>query len=209
MAGRKFPEAQRREQILDATLEVAKREKLDGLTMRMVAAEAGLSTGLIFFHFKSKEVLLAALLDHLLDRLAAPRSFEDGLLERLPGERLRQFIQLEIEQLPQRRAWVELYFDFWVMATRHPETRTKIRDGLERYRSLIRPYAWAAIHADPDRYADISPGGLAAVAVSFIEGCAIQAITDPDHFDVGSYVQTIHALVTAPGSRPDPDGAAG
>ena len=54
MARQRVPEAVRREQILNAAHEVALREGIDGMTVRAVAAEAGVSHGLLIFYFEQK-----------------------------------------------------------------------------------------------------------------------------------------------------------
>ena len=66
MPGPKVPEDQRREEVLAAAYRVATRDRLGGLTTRAVAKEAGVSNGLVFFHFVSREGLVLALLDRLL-----------------------------------------------------------------------------------------------------------------------------------------------
>src|SRR5687767_11445787 len=68
MPGRKEPEDKRRDAILRAAYTVAARERLGGVTARAVAAEAGVSSGLVFFYFESIDNLLVALLDWLLER---------------------------------------------------------------------------------------------------------------------------------------------
>ena len=83
MPGTKAPESTRREQILRAAYEVAAREGLDGTTVLQVAAEAGLSPGLVLFHFKTKRQLLLALLDWLLATTTVLHVGED--VARLPS----------------------------------------------------------------------------------------------------------------------------
>jgi len=41
----------------------------------------------------------------------------------------------------------------------------------------------------------VTPNGLAAIAVSFINGCAVQAMIDPDHFDVGEYLASVQGIL--------------
>ncbi len=65
MPGQKAPEVARREQILNAAFRVALRERLAGVRIRDVAREADLSSGLVLFHFKTKDALIAALLEWL------------------------------------------------------------------------------------------------------------------------------------------------
>ena len=66
MPGRRAPEDARREQIVSAAYAVALRSGIAGVTLRAVAAEAGLSHGLLIFHFKGKAELVGALLDRVL-----------------------------------------------------------------------------------------------------------------------------------------------
>ncbi|MFI6577971.1 TetR/AcrR family transcriptional regulator [Nocardiopsis sp. NPDC050513] len=63
-----MPEPQRREQILDAVERLLGREGLHAVTMRAVAAEAGVSLRLVQYYGESKERLLTAALDRLADR---------------------------------------------------------------------------------------------------------------------------------------------
>lgn len=199
MPGRKVPEEQRRLEILKAAYRVAARERLTGLTAQAVAAEAGVSKGLVFFHFGNRDALLVSLLTWLLDiTLVAPEMAE--LLEgQTPAERMLSAIRRDVEWLPRQRDRVELFFDFWVMGTRHPEVQRAIRAALDRYRDAFRPLAEAVVEAEPERFGRVGAEGLAGVAAGFIEGCALQVVMDPDRFDVESYMRTIGALVAEPG----------
>lgn len=192
------PEDQRRDEILGAAYRVAARERLAGLTVRGVAAEAGVSSGLVLFYFSSKDALLAALLDWLLERTIVARVDEAVRELATPRERLLAVVGRDVERLPATRERVELFFDYWVMGTRHPEIQKKIRAALDRYRDALRPLAAEVVDAEPERYAGVSADGLAAVAAGFIEGCALQVVMDPERFDVGEYVRTLGAVVAEP-----------
>ena len=58
-----------RQRLIDATIAVAERDGVDGLTTRAITAEAGVSPGMFYGHFDSKESLLAAVVDHKADEL--------------------------------------------------------------------------------------------------------------------------------------------
>ena len=64
---RKAPRPVRRQQLIDATIIVLARKGYSALTVADVAKTAGLSVGIINFHFESKEKLLSACLAHLAD----------------------------------------------------------------------------------------------------------------------------------------------
>ena len=199
MGGRKQPEEQRREEILRAAFAVAARDRLTGVTARAVAAEAGVSSGLVFFHFHSVDALLVELLDWLLERtLVAGEVAFLVAADPDPATRMMAVIRRDIERLPRQRARVELFFDYWVLGTRHPGIRGRIRKALDRYRDAFRPLAAAVVQSDPARYAGITAEGLATVAASFVEGCALQVVMDPEQFDVERSMSTLSALVRTP-----------
>ena len=64
---RKISRDQRRQQLIDATMRVLSRKGYAQTTLSDVALEAGVSHGLVNFHFESKEKLLTATLLFLSD----------------------------------------------------------------------------------------------------------------------------------------------
>jgi TetR/AcrR family transcriptional regulator, transcriptional repressor of bet genes len=199
--GRRAPEEERREAILRAAFAVAARERLGAVTARAVATEAGVSAGLVFFYFESVDKLLVELLDWLLANTLVAADIPDRLAEVTdPGARMMLAIRRDVEWLPRQRERVELFFDYWVLGTRHPAIRRKIRRALNRYRDAFEPLARALVESDPERYAGMSAGGLASVAAGFVEGCALQVVMDPAEFDVERSMTTLAALVRAPAS---------
>lgn len=203
MPGRKEPEEERRDAILRAAYAVAARERLGGVTARAVAAEAGVSSGLVFFYFDSIDNLLVALLDWLLERTIGRQHVEalisgQGSPGRDPGGWLTATVGAAVRRLPRERERVELFFDYWVLGTRHPVVRRKIRRALAVYRESYVASAQFVIDADPERYRATSAEGLADVIASFLFGCALQIVTNPTQFDVERTLATLEALVTHP-----------
>jgi hypothetical protein len=49
--------------------------------------------------------------------------------------------------------------------------------------------------AEPERFAHVTADGLAALSVSFIKGCAVQSMIDPDHFNIQHYLAAAEALI--------------
>lgn len=58
-----------RQRLIDATTAVATRDGIEGLTTRAIVAEAGVSAGMFYGHFDSKEALLAAVVDSKVEEL--------------------------------------------------------------------------------------------------------------------------------------------
>ena len=192
MPGRKAPERERRDQILNAALRVAVERRLAGLTIRNVASEAGLSAGLVLFHFQSRDALVRALLDWLLHQnsLLRPgktrRRRSDGCLAEL--------IRDECKRLVTNRQRTELFFDFWVAGTRTPALRKGMRAALVRYRQEFRALAAQALKKHRSAPSGLTADALASAAVCFIHGCAIQAVMDPGHFRLDAALAVVDAI---------------
>jgi len=94
----KISEEQRaaaRQRLIDATVAVAERDGIDGLTTRAIVAEAGVSAGMFYGHFDSKEALLAAVVDHKTDELVTLVNAELELgtpIEGVVRELMRQLV---------------------------------------------------------------------------------------------------------------------
>lgn len=195
MPGTRAPEAERRRQIVDAGLEVAARDRLDRLTVRNVAAEAGLSPGLVFHHLGDKPTLLLAVLDRLVELIVPTAPATTDLTPDRARERLLEHVRAEVTALAERGRLAELFLDFWVLGTREPEVRARIAEALRRYREALLPLARACIEDEPRRFADVDPDRLASVVVAFAHGLAVQAVLEPDAIDPAATMAALEALV--------------
>ncbi len=195
MPGRKAPETERRAQIMRAAFEVAARDGLEGLTVRKVATRARLSSGLVLFHFSTKEQLIVALLDWVLATTTVLHITEDIASIPAPLDRFIALLQREMHRLSAEPRRMRVFFEFWVMGIRHRAVGARMRTELRRYREAFRPMAEEVLRAEPGRFAHVTPAGLAAVGVSFIKGCAVQSMIDAEHFDIADYLAAAQGLV--------------
>ena len=202
MPGHKAPERERREQILDSALRVAVKRRLAGLTIRDVAKEAGLSTGLVLFHFKSRDGLILALLDWLLYQNSVLRPDASGRGQ--TDDCLGTLVRDECTRLANSRQRTELFFDFWVAGTRRPELRRGMRAALVRYREEFRALAAKALKKHRQAARGVTAESVAAAAVSFIHGCAIQTVIDPEHFDWRAALAVVDAVTGGAQTRSKP-----
>jgi AcrR family transcriptional regulator len=195
MPGRKAPEETRRDQIVKAAYDVARRKGIDGLTVRLVAAKARLSTGLVLFHFKSRDQLIVALLDWLLATTTVLHIGPEIQAVAAPLDRLLALLRQEMDRLSREPERLRLFFEFWVIGGRHTEIGAKMRGELSRYREAFRPIAAEVLKAEPERFSEVTADGLAGVAVSFIKGCGVQAMIDPEHFNIREYLVAAEGLL--------------
>lgn len=197
MPGRKASEATRRGQILQAACDIAEQQGLDALTVRHVAERAGLSVGLVLFHFKTKDALIIAVLDHVLATTAVLHMTDDiaGILS--PRERLLALLRREMWRLSSEPRRIRLFFDFWALGFTHRRIGAKMRAELDRYREAFRPIAEEVLRTEPARFAGVTADGLAAVSVSFIKGCAVQSMIDPKNVNIDEFLSATQGLFGA------------
>jgi AcrR family transcriptional regulator len=106
MAGRKTS-------ILEAAARVIARRGVRGLRVEELAAEAGVSTALIYYHFKDRTGILRQTLEFISDRAERYTTERgEGAAGLGPREELEQTLLLELQDRPEVRenstAWGEL-----------------------------------------------------------------------------------------------------
>lgn len=192
---KRIPERERREQILSSAFEVARRDGIAGLTVRSVAAEAEVSHALVLFHFKRKNQLVLELLDWLIDRMAVLHVSDDIAAFPRAQDRLHALLQQEMARLSHQPEHTRLFLEFWALGARHEQIRTRISEEMERYRAAFRSIMVALLAGEPAAFMGSTADGLAAVAVSWIHGCAVQAMIDPAHFDTDEYLTAVRGMI--------------
>jgi len=113
--------------IMEAAIRVIAQSGVRGLRVEKLAAEAGISTALIYYHFGSRAGLIRRTLEYINDRAA--RYTEQALASTDPRAQLEQMLLLEIQGTPTVRensiAWGELR----ASAVFNDELREQLRDA--------------------------------------------------------------------------------
>lgn len=120
-----------RDALLDAAERVIARDGFRGLTYRSVAAEAGVTHGLVSYHFGSRDRLIHATVERAA-AVAVERSSIDPASGRLE-DFARDLPELAAEQ-PDAQA---LQFELALEARRRPELREEVQALYERYFDVV------------------------------------------------------------------------
>lgn len=137
MAPRQDVSVERRRQILEAALRTFARKGFSGARTDDIAQEAGVSKGLLYWYFDSKDAIIQGLLGLLfepdlkaLERLVAQR-------ERPAGERLLEMAREALESLPSIRPVLPVAYEFYALAARPGPIRQALQSYYRRYRDLL------------------------------------------------------------------------
>ncbi len=197
MSPRPDVSAERKAQILDAALRVFARKGFHKARMDDIAQEAGLSKGLLYWYFRSKDALIEALLTVL---------FEPDLrdLERLLAdtarpipERLRELARNALSTLLPYRDLMPIVYEFYALATRPGPVQKAIQTYYRRYRQLLAQLLRQGIERGELR-ADLDPELTALGILAQFEGLALLWIIGPEELDIERQWEAIaeHTLRT-------------
>jgi AcrR family transcriptional regulator len=144
----------RREEMLAATTDLLDRVGLAAIRVADVAQELGVSPGLVFYHFGSKDALVAEAFGYAVDQdlLRLDQAVARGTD---PVDRLRRVLRL-YGPTGSATGW-RLWIDAWALAQREPTIRAVLRRMDRRWCTVLRDVVGTGVKegafecADPEQ----------------------------------------------------------
>lgn len=99
--------ATRRQQLIDATIDVIAEVGLRSATISLIAKKAGMSSGIISHYFGGKQALIEATLRYLLTRLKLEYAPDN------PVDRLMKIVDLNFADIQQSLPSTKTWLSFW------------------------------------------------------------------------------------------------
>src|SRR4051812_12418736 len=118
--GRKAPKDIRRQQLIEATIDVMARKGYAGTTVADVAKAAGLSSGIVNFHFETKEKLLVDTLRHVAEEYRANWRAALDCTGAEPARRLEALLSADFNPQICSPRKLAAWCTFWAEATSRP-----------------------------------------------------------------------------------------
>ncbi|RBO91552.1 TetR family transcriptional regulator [Nocardia puris] len=194
--------ALRTKQAVAAARAVLIREGVGRTTMRAVATEAGIPLGTLQYVFPSKQGLLQAVIEDVVDEIAdvlrRTADTEHGLANAIRHGLRTFWNELVDEQSQLQLLQVELV----THALRTPGLEWLARRQYERYTEVVTEWSREAAHRAGETCA-VPFDRLARVVVANIDGLIMQHVVNPDPARSAGDVEAIaDMLVTLAGVRP-------
>ncbi|WP_275466067.1 TetR/AcrR family transcriptional regulator [Streptomyces noursei] len=185
--------ASRRERVSQAVWRILAAKGFGGLTLRAVAAELDVSTGLVMHYFPTKRALIAHALE-LLEKDGAERPRRPQPQPGLAALRaaLLDLLPIGEENTARNRIWV----GSWDQALADPGLHADQADRYARIRAALRPHLAAARTLD-ELPADTDLDQLAATVVAFAHGLTVQALFDPHRFPAQAQTAAVDGFLAA------------
>jgi len=127
-----------RGRILAAASQVFAEHGYDGATLDMVAADAGVTKGAVYWHFASKGELFLALLERDVQWMskAIPEVLKRVSEIEDPIERWTKVLESEFEICTENPDWPRLFLEF-SHSSRNPEVRERLRELYDKTLEII------------------------------------------------------------------------
>jgi TetR/AcrR family transcriptional regulator, transcriptional repressor of bet genes len=134
---RREPPVARREALVEATLVCLRRFGHEGMSVRQISAQAGVSAGLINHHFPSITTLVAAAYDSLASSLLHSIRRQAHDVTKTPRERLRRFFEASFAPDLLDPALFNTWLVFWSMVSHDAEMRAVHDRTYGAYRATL------------------------------------------------------------------------
>lgn len=183
--------------LLEAAADQFARKGFHAVSTEAVADAADRTTGALYAHFGSKEGLLFALVDDYRDATAdavMSAVVDEGDLE---GIIAGAWDHIVAGSDGPGSPWLLLEMELWLHGARDAEIGTQLAERYARIRSDLADglAAWADAH---DTKLVAPAPELAARALSFLLGAALQHRLDPASITADEVFDAVHLLVTDP-----------
>ena len=176
-ARRKEPKDVRRKQLIEATIDSIAKRGFASTTMADVADGAGLSRGIVNFHFESKEKLLAEALRFLVEVYGTHWQNAVDTAGPRAADRLWALVQSDFSRKVCNKRYISAWFGLRAEAQSRPTYRLICGHHDESFVSLLNEICTELVE---DGNYDADPVRLASVIDATLEGLWLQVLMGPD-----------------------------
>ena len=185
---------QRRNQILEAALRVFAEKGFFGARTDDIAREAGVSKGLLYWYFESKDAILLALLERLFEPDLEALEHLVTQRERSARERLLNLAQQALGSFPEIEMARKVAYEYYALASRPGPVREALQRYYRRYRDLLA--ALIAQGVERGEWRVDNPRELAITWLAQFEGLWLMHVVMPEEVDLPKmWMKLAHRLL--------------
>lgn len=187
MAPRADVSEKRKNQILDAAMEIFSNMGFHKARMSDIAESSGLSKGSLYWYFENKNDLI----NHLLARVFEPelKDLRNLLTDQRPvGARLMAYAERSSDDMIKMLKWVPLVYDFIALAFRQETIKESIKNYYQQNMNILESLIQQGI--DSGELVSENARNAAVAIGSILEGTIVLWIYDPEYIDIKTHVRS-------------------
>lgn len=171
----------RRERIVTAALKLILKRGYDRTTLDQVAAEAGVSKGLVSYHFTKKDDLFLAVLDQMLVRLQT--DLEGCCKEDSPAwDQVTMNMRNLFGSERRTRSYYTVLVEFLGQASRKKSVREHTQIIYQTHLSYMERAVMAGVRSG--QFKAVDPHAAASMLVAMMEGLILQWLYNPERLSL-------------------------
>jgi len=175
---RREPPEARREELVAATLACLRKHGHEGVSVRRISAEAGVSMGLINHHFAGSASLIAAAYESLsVALIEATRRHAIAARGLTPRERLGRFFEASFAPEALDPGLFRIWLVFWSMVAHAPEIRAVYQRTGDQHRAVLEALLGALRRAPGVPPFRLTPAAVGLAAL--MDGLWVHLSLDP------------------------------
>lgn len=172
---------ERKAQILNASETVFAQKGLNDARMDDIAQETGVSKGVLYLYFKSKDDLIIAILDRVFQRqFKDAESLADS--DQSAGESIRQFAEFVIRDITAIVHLTPIAYELLALAFRNKYVKKSLKMYFGRYINILVPLIQRGI--DAGEFRAVNAQEVAITAGAIFEGTILLWVYDKSQVDI-------------------------
>ena len=170
--------------MIKAAYNVVGQKGYYNFTIRDIAQEAGMSTGLVHYYFKNKEHLLLSLLKEINKNILTTLNRSISKAQD-PREKLNIFMRQAFDLVTNEKYYSFLVLDFWTQVNKNERMKRANIKLFKSYRDEVTAILTEGV--EKDVFVKMDVVYTAAVIISMIQGMIIQYVIDNNAFPYEDY----------------------
>jgi AcrR family transcriptional regulator len=176
--------AAQRTALVRAAFDLIAERGFEGLRTRDIAARAGVNIATLHYYFATKEVLIRAVVDMLVERFRIQGETSLAKQPRNPLTELRQELRDAEYQVRETPEVFAVLFELFNRSLRDPAIQAILREADAHFHERIVSYMSEGVKQGVFRR-NLDIGAAAFTLMILIKGLAMQMMTDLDKFPAG------------------------
>lgn len=184
--------AERKDQIVRATVECITKHGYHNFSMQDVARTAGVSKGIIHYYFLNKDDLMMSVLDRVAGDIEKVLGEEMQAIKD-PVEKLRIFVNVCFDVVKSTKEYYQVNMDFWTQINQKKEVRQVISRHYGKFRDTASRVIQEGITAGA--FKKVDPLLYASYVIAVIDGLSLQWLFDETVYDYDQVSKTAGQLI--------------
>lgn len=164
---------------------------LGATTLKEVAVRAGVTQGTVYYHFKTKEDLLLAVIQSTISEHLETAT---GIWDRAGGlkSKISSALEATRESYGKDESFHRLFFNMGALALHNDRASLVFKNQLEKVNSVMDRFSTSLVE---EYGSQIAPRHVSSVIIAVITGLALQSLFHRDMDIDGAYRAFTHMLV--------------